>query len=148
MHEHAVRSLQRRGQLVHSDAHACFLLGESLRELRRYREALFPLRRAATLKPKQSNTWLALGWCYKRSGQIEQAAAALEQAIRITPDEAILHYNLACYYSLLRKPLAALRRLKHAIALEPAMKDLVADEADFAPLRRDPAFELLLRSIL
>lgn len=148
MHAHAVRSLQRRGQLVHSDARACFLLGESLRELHRYREALYPLMRAAQLKPSESNTWLALGWCYKRSGQIERAAESLERALRFTPDEAILHYNLACYYSLLRKPLAALRRLKRAITLDPAMKDLVASETDFEPLRRDPAFELLLRSIL
>lgn len=147
MHVHAVRTLQRRGSLVHGDARACFLLGESLRELRRYREALFPLRRSTELSPASTDTWLALGWCYKRSGELVKAAEALERALRVTPDEAILHFNLACYYSLLRRPLAALRTLKRAIRIDPAMKSLIDEEADFDPLRRDPAFELLLTSI-
>ena len=43
MNEHALRSLQRRGALVHGNGRACYLMGETLRELSRYEEALLPL---------------------------------------------------------------------------------------------------------
>src|SRR5262249_39759023 len=51
MIEHALRALQRRGALVHGNGKACFLLGEALRELSRYEEALLPLERSADLIP-------------------------------------------------------------------------------------------------
>src|SRR5205823_12715101 len=51
MLEHALRALQRRGALVHGNGRACFLLGEALRELSRYEEALLPLERSADLMP-------------------------------------------------------------------------------------------------
>src|ERR1700754_4671286 len=99
MPEHALRGLQRRGQLVHGDARGCYMLGECLRELRRYREAIFPLRRSLELIPDDVQVALALGWCCKRSGRLDEAINALEHAVRIEPGEAILHYNLSCYWS-------------------------------------------------
>ncbi|MEN0111472.1 MAG: tetratricopeptide repeat protein, partial [Planctomycetota bacterium] len=100
MHRHALRSLERRGGLIAADGHASYLMGECLRELRQYREAIAPLRRAADLRPQTCETWLALGWCYKRAGSLADAIASLESALRFTPDDALLSYNLACYYSL------------------------------------------------
>jgi Flp pilus assembly protein TadD len=146
MQSHALRVLQHRGPLVHGDAHACYLLGETLRGLDRFREAVFPLRRSVALCPADSSTWLALGWCYKRTGRLGQAIEALELALEHTPDEAILHYNLACYYSLAGEPLAALRRLKRALDLDRALRGLVDEEEDFDPMRRDVGFRMLLRA--
>ncbi|MGL4512241.1 MAG: TPR end-of-group domain-containing protein [Lacipirellulaceae bacterium] len=144
MQGHALRVLQHRGPLVHGDAHACYLLGETLRGLERYREAVYPLRRSATLRPAESGAWLALGWCYKRSGRLELAIEALERALEFAPNEAILHYNLACYHSLARSPLAALRRLKRSLDLDRSLLGLVREESDFEPMRRDPGFRMLL----
>lgn len=144
MHKHALGSLQRRGALVHSDGHACYLLGECLREMSRFREAIFPLRRCVDLKPESVEGWLALGWCYKRTHQLDMAIWSLEQAIHAAPDDALLHYNLACYYSLACRRLDALRRLKRSFDLDSAFRDLVAGEPDFAPLRDDPGFRMLL----
>ncbi len=100
MLEHALRALQRRGALVHGDGRACYLLGEALRELSRYEEALLPLERSADLFPDDIRVWLALGWCYKRTGQLAKAIDALERAVKVDPSEGVLHYNLACYWSL------------------------------------------------
>lgn len=144
MASHALGSLQRRGKLVHADAHACYLLGESLRELQRHREAIFPLRRSVDLDPTPTESWLALGWCYKRSGQLDQAIWSLEQAVQRTPGDALVNYNLACYYSLAGRKLEALRRLKRAFDLDRAFRSMVAGEPDFAPLRSDPGFQMLL----
>jgi tetratricopeptide (TPR) repeat protein len=66
MLEHALRALQRRGALVHGNGRACYLLGEALRELSRYEEALLPLERSADLMPDDIHVWLALGWCSLR----------------------------------------------------------------------------------
>ena len=60
-------SLQRRGSLVHGNGRACYLMGETLRELARFDEALFPLeRQTADLVPDDIHVWLALGWCYEQ----------------------------------------------------------------------------------
>src|SRR5829696_510923 len=102
MPEYALRTLQRRGHLVHGDARGCYLLGETLRELSRYREAVFPLRRCLELIPDDIHVAMALGWCYKRVGQLDEASTALEHAVTVEPGDAVLHYNLACYCSLAR----------------------------------------------
>ncbi len=61
MPSHALRSLQRQGKVIHGDARGCYLLGESLRELDRFREAIFPLRRSLELIPDDIHVWMALG---------------------------------------------------------------------------------------
>ena len=50
--------------------------------------------------PATRGSRLALGWCYKRTNRLAQAIDSLERALREHPDEALLHYNLACYWSL------------------------------------------------
>ncbi|TWT96725.1 TPR repeat-containing protein YrrB [Botrimarina colliarenosi] len=144
MSAQALGSLQRRGKLVHADAHACYLMGEAFRELDRHSEAVIPLRRSVELDPTPTEAWLALGWCYKRSGRLDEAIWSLEQAIRRTPGDALLNYNLACYYSLAGRNLDALRRLKRAFDLDASFRSMVTGEPDFAPLRDDPAFRMLL----
>ncbi|MEQ8849214.1 tetratricopeptide repeat protein [Botrimarina sp.] len=144
MHDQALRSLQRRGKLVHGDGHACYLMGECLREMRRYHEAIYPLRRSVELDPKPCESWLALGWCYKRTGRLDEAIRALQRAGDFAPDQALVQYNLACYHSLAGERMAALRRLKRALDLDRSLAALVADEPDFDAMRADPALRMLL----
>ncbi len=147
MLEHALRALQRRGALVHGNGRACYLLGESLRELARYEEAILPLERSADLIPDDIHVWLALGWCFKRTGQLAKAIEALERAVKIDPGEAVLHYNLACYWSLARNRDLALRYLSRALEIDTNFRDMVPDEPDFNPLRHDPEF-IALTSVI
>jgi Flp pilus assembly protein TadD len=140
MPSHSLRSLQRQGKMVHGDPRGCYLLGESLRELDRYREAIFPLRRSLELIPDDIHVWMALGWCYKRVGELSKAIDALEHAVDIEPGEAVLHYNLACYWSLARDRRHALRSLAKALSIDGNFRDFIDDEPDFDPLRNDPLF--------
>lgn len=140
---HALESLQRRGKLVHGDARGCYLLGECLRELRRYREAIFPLKRSFELIPDDIHVCMALAWCYKRVGRVDRAILALEHALDIEPGDALLHYNLACYWSLARNRRRALQYLASALDIDGNFRDLVYDEPDFDPLRSDPLFRSL-----
>lgn len=142
--EHALRALQHRGALVHGNGRACYLLGETLRELERYEDALAPLERSAALIPDDIHVFLALGWCYKRTGQLAKAIEALERAVVVDAGEPILHYNLACYWSLARNRTQALRHLARALDLDANYRDLIPDEPDFNSLRNDPEFRQLV----
>ncbi len=147
MLEHALRALQRRGSLVHANGRACYLLGEALRELHRYEEALLPLQRSADLMPDDIHVWLALGWCYKRTGQLAKAIESLERAVLVDSSEAVLHYNLACYWSLARNRTLALQYLSRALEIDCNFRDMVGDERDFDALRNDADF-IALTSVI
>jgi tetratricopeptide (TPR) repeat protein len=87
---------------------------------------------------------MALGWCYKRTNRLAQAIDALERALRQSPEEPLLHFNLACYWSLAGQQQQALLELTAAIEREPALRALAETEADLDPLRSHPGFERLL----
>jgi tetratricopeptide (TPR) repeat protein len=118
-----------------------------LRELARYEEALLPLERSADLLPDDIHVLLALAWCYKRTGQLAKAIESLERALAVDPSEGVLHYNLACYWSLARNRTLALRYLARALEIDSNFRDLIGDEADFNPLRHDPDF-IALTSVI
>ena len=129
---------------MHGNGRACYMLGETLRELERYEDALLPLERSAALLPDDIHVYLALGWCYKRTGQLAKAIDALERAVAIDAGEAILHYNLACYWSLARNRTLALRYLARSLDLDANYRDLIPDEPDFNSLRHDAEFKQLV----
>jgi predicted Zn-dependent protease len=147
MPDSALRTLQRRGRLVHGDAWGCHLLGETLRELSRYREAVIPLRRSLELIPDDVHVAKLLGWCCKRAGLLDEAITALERAVAIEPGDAELHYNLACYCSLARNRRRALQHLAEALEINGNFRDMVVDEPDFDPIRRDPLFQTLTATL-
>ena len=77
-----------------------YLWGETLRALGRYGDALEPLQRASQADPENIHIWLALAWCHKRTGRVDLAVDAMSSALAADPNEALLHYNLACYLSM------------------------------------------------
>ena len=48
MNEHALRCLQRRGALVHGNGRACYLMGETLREMPATKKPCCPCSAAPT----------------------------------------------------------------------------------------------------
>jgi tetratricopeptide (TPR) repeat protein len=89
-----------------------------------------------------------LGWCHKRIGRIDQAIEDLQKAEEVAPDEAVVPYNLACYWSLVGNKDQALNHLSRAIAMDPNFRDLINNEPDFDPLRSDPEFRALTEIIV
>lgn len=140
---HALAALGRLGDPTSFDAHCMYLWGESLRALHRYDEALLPLEQAAQADPDNIHVWIALGWCYKRTGRLDMAIEALEAALIAQPEEALLHYNLSCYLSLAGKKQRSLEHLRTALEIEPEYRRLIDEEPDFDPLRGDPDFQAL-----
>lgn len=139
----ALEILEQRSDWATMQFEASLLAGEALRALGRFRDALKPLEIAAKLRPADVAVAIALGWCYKRTHRLAQAIDALERAQRHNPDHALLHYNLACYWSLAGNAARALDELSVALELEPELRSLIQEETDFNPLRGNADFDRL-----
>lgn len=129
-------------------AHATFLTGLVYRAMGRFSEAIEPLLASSKLDPSNVHIWLSLGWCYKRIQRVDLAIDALQEALRNGGAEAIVHYNLACYWSLLGNVRSAVRELAQAFELDAEYREQVAGEADFDPIRSHPDFLSLVSSVI
>ena len=69
-------------------------------------------------------------------------------ALAIEPQLAIVHYNLACYWSLACEADTALDCLAAALEIDPSYRRLIADEPDFDPIRDLPEFRELTTIIV
>ena len=121
-----------------------YLSGEALRCLERYHQAVGPLREAIRLKPESLPPRLALGWCLKRTGRLHQAIEALEDVLGEDDPEAIVPFNLACYWCLAGDKAKALRLLQQALDLDPSYASHAASDVDLTDLRGHPRFRALL----
>jgi tetratricopeptide (TPR) repeat protein len=123
--------------------YADYLRGQAYRVMECYREAIDHLRKAAEHDPTNVHIHLALGWCYKRTGRLDLAIQSLQEGLAIDPDQGIVHYNLACYWSLAENARQALKHLAQSMELDPTYRELVGKEPDFDPIRDDPDFVAL-----
>ncbi|MGD0896606.1 MAG: tetratricopeptide repeat protein [Thermoguttaceae bacterium] len=141
MPQQALDALARLGQVQGGDVQTLYLQGEALRALERYQEALVPLGRVTDSEPENIHAWLAVGWCHKRAGRIDLAIDALETALAADPQEPLIRYNLACYWSLAGGKRQAVGYLEQALSLDPNYRNLVDHEPDFDPIRSDREFQ-------
>lgn len=147
MHAHALAALDKIGTGDDGDFTANFLRGQVLRDLERHDEALVAFQRAFDEKPDDVDLLMAMAWCYKRTNQLPRAITSMEQAYRIAPKEAIILYNLSCYWSLAGNKTQSLSWLGRALRMNNSLRDLIDDETDFDPLRHDPDFQLIIRAV-
>ncbi|MEX0939309.1 MAG: tetratricopeptide repeat protein [Pirellulales bacterium] len=148
MPQRALEVLSEWGEHQTLHGRALYLRGEALRSLHRHADALDCFHQATVAFPDDIHILLAMGWCYKRLGQLDQAVEMLETALTIAPEEAILHYNLACYFSLAGNKRLSLECLARALDIDSNFRDLIPDERDFDPVRNDPAFQQLTSVIV
>ncbi len=173
MPEHALRELGRISDAESIPLEFNRLRGEALRALDRFDEALETYGRALAVDPEDISVLAGMAWCYKRTGQLSKAIEAMEQAYQAHPKELIVLYNLACYFSLAGEKAQALSWLGRALRmesalrkqhpegergyapgsipwgfgqLEPSLRERIAEEPDFDPLRNDPDFQYLTAS--
>ncbi|WP_153557673.1 TPR end-of-group domain-containing protein [Roseimaritima sediminicola] len=119
------------------------VMGQCLRLLRRYGAAAGCLWKAARDQPHRPGIWLALGWCLRRTGRLDHAVTVVTRGLYFTPDNAALHFNLACYLAAMGQGDDAITELVWALDLEPELRCRIDAEADFDPIRFDPAFQAL-----
>jgi tetratricopeptide (TPR) repeat protein len=125
-----------------------YLRGEALRALGNYRAALDSLEAAVKWQPTDVALAVSLGWCYKRTHRLAQAIDSLLRALAEHDDEPILHYNLACYWSLAGNKPKAVEALANALRLSADFAERIETEADFDPIRDLPEFQVLVERFL
>ncbi len=121
--------------------------GEVLRSEKRHDEALEAFQQADLLTPNEVHTLLGIAWCYKRVDRLEDAIKTMLRAYRACPQEPIVLYNIACYFSLAGDKRQALSWLGRALRMSPDLRELIADETDFDRLRDDPDFHLVVNDL-
>lgn len=97
--------------------------------------------------PRDTAVLGLLGNLYTKTGRVADGLRMDRRLVRLLPEDALAHYNLACSLALSRQPTAALRRLDRAVELGYADADWMAEDPDLASLRQRPEFRRLLRRL-
>ncbi len=78
--------------------------------------------------------YLAAAYATRRFMNVTDAKVVLLSGESVLNDDAIFHFNLACYDCLLRNPEYAKDRLRRAFALDRNFKIKALDDEDLKPL--------------
>jgi tetratricopeptide (TPR) repeat protein len=85
-----------------------------------------------------------LGGLYTKNGRIADGLRMDRRMVRLQPENATAHYNLACSLALSGRKADALRALRQAVDLGYADLAWMMKDADLKELREHPAFTRLL----
>ncbi len=88
-----------------------------------------------------------LGGLYTREGRIADGLKMDRKLVRLEPDNATAHYNLACSLALSRRKAEALRALERAVALGYNDHEWMLQDPDFEGLKDHPVFQQLLAKL-
>lgn len=88
-----------------------------------------------------------LGGLYTKVGRISDGLKMDRKLVRLEPDNATAHYNLACSLALCKKRPDALRSLRKAVSLGYDDFDWMKQDPDLDSLKKDPEFVHLLSQL-
>ena len=88
-----------------------------------------------------------LGSLYTKHGRIADGLRMDRRLVRLLPQNATAHYNLACSLALLKRKAAAIRSLRQAVQLGYTDFDWMQQDPDLDGLKHDPAFNSLLEQL-
>jgi tetratricopeptide (TPR) repeat protein len=103
--ENAKKEFEQELKTDPSNASAEFMLGETDRQAGQWDEATKHFSRASKLDEGFVEAYLALGMSLNSAGKFADAVAPLEKYVKVQPDDAAGHYQLATAYARTgRKP--------------------------------------------
>ncbi len=88
-----------------------------------------------------------LGGLYTRHGRIADGLRMDRKLVRLLPQNATAHYNLACSLALSKRKRDALRSLHQAVKLGYTDLDWMQQDPDLDVLKEDPAFLALVAQL-
>jgi hypothetical protein len=88
-----------------------------------------------------------LAGLYTKQGRIPDGLRMDRRLVRLQPDNATAHYNLACSLALTNRNGAALRALRQAIDLGYRDFDWMQQDPDLDALKERPEFIALLEQL-
>ena len=88
-----------------------------------------------------------LGDDYTRRGRFEEGLKVDCRLARLCPDDPLVHYNLACSFSLTAEYRKAANALRKAIQYGYRDFDHLRRDTDLAPLRKQPVYAAIEKEI-
>src|SRR3954469_14952007 len=88
-----------------------------------------------------------LGGLYTRHGRIADGLKMDRKLVKLQPDNATAHYNLACSLALSKRKSDALTQLKQAVQLGYRDFDWMQQDPDLEGLKKLPQFQDLLKTL-
>jgi tetratricopeptide (TPR) repeat protein len=117
---------------------------ESLDEIEDPKEVLFQWNYLRGEAYRQLERYTAALGCFQTASDEQADFVPLLMAYRIAPKEAVILYNLSCYWSLAGNKVQALSWLGRALRMDQKLRQLIDEESDFNPLRNDPDFQMIV----
>ncbi|HEX5798835.1 MAG TPA: GFA family protein [Gaiellaceae bacterium] len=96
-----------------------------------------------TIQRHAPELWDAVRPLYD-AGRYAEAADRGRELIEARPDQAYLHYNVACCESLAGRAGDAVEHLRRAVERWEGCRELAIADPDFDPIRAEPAFQELI----
>jgi Tfp pilus assembly protein PilF len=88
-----------------------------------------------------------LGGLYTRQGRIADGLRMDRKLVKLQPENATAHYNLACSLALSKRKSAALQELRQAVQLGYRDFDWMQQDPDLEALKHHPEFQALLEQL-
>jgi tetratricopeptide (TPR) repeat protein len=85
--------------------------------------------------PDEADWYLALGFAVRRAQSLAAAEVILSAALQKFPQNATIHFNLACYYAQLGDVTRAQSYLQKAIEIDDSFRVAARSDPDLKPLR-------------
>lgn len=95
-------------------------------------------------KPDYIEALIALGDAYTKNGRYADGLKIDQRLAKLKPDDPVIHYNLACSYSLLKMAGLGIDALKKAIDLGYRDFAFMEQDPDLAFVRKDPRYKELI----
>jgi len=80
-----------------------------------------------------------------QKGRYSDGMEVDKRLVTLRPNDPLAHYNLACSFSLLKRPEQALKTLRRAVELGYRDFRYMREDRDLDLIRHDPRFRQLLR---
>lgn len=97
--------------------------------------------------PDSVDVLMALSNNYTRQGHFDKGLATDQRLCQLRDHDPIIHYNLACSYSLLGRLGESLDALQHAVGLGYSDLAFMQEDPDLESIRRDPRYAAFLESL-
>lgn len=151
-HEHSEHDEQ--GDVDHSDPENIrrmaifhFNEGNKLLQQKKWDDAVKKYHKALNHNREFEEAYVNLSSAYLGAKNYTEALDTLKSLEAINPSAPLLHFNLACYYSLTGKTTDSLGALKKAVELGYKNYPDIQTDPDLEKLRTDPEFKTWFQSI-
>lgn len=144
MFDEALREADLALRIAPADERALAIKSAILWEQNRLNEVEPYMAKLAEMNPRNSGLWINLAYVRRRTQSLDAAVETLQHAFAANPQDALAHFNMACYRAMQNRSTEALTLLRNALQLDPKLRSLAKAEHDFDTIRNLPEFQELL----